>query len=155
MPSEAGKRDHPTEGGSLATKRWSRRYCRVVVPPACRTAVFRMYHDRMAHFGVGRCFPLIAARYYWDTAKAMRKELGEYINRCAVCQRIKLLRHVPGAYQTDEVGNHPWDIVAMDEYDVGHAMHIDGYTNIFTKIKKYLSTVLQIKNIFELSCKKK
>ena len=41
----------------------------------------------------------------------MRKELGEYINRCAICQRIRLLRHVPGAYHTDEVGSHPDYIV--------------------------------------------
>ena len=101
---------------------------RVFAPPACFPEIFRMYHDRMGHFGCGRCFPLIVARYYWDTQKAMRSELQQYINRCPVCQRSKLLRHIPGEYQTDEIGRHPWDIVAMDEFDVGEALHIDGYT---------------------------
>ena len=103
----------------------------IVLPNSCRQRVFAMFHDRMGHLGLGKCYPLIAERYYWDVDKAMRAETAWYINHCQICQRAKALRTTPGAYQTDRVGDHPWDIISMDEYSVGHALAIDGRGGTF------------------------
>ena len=100
---------------------------RIFLPPACQKTVFLIFHDCMAHLGLGKCFPLINDRFYWNDWRSMRKDVARHINLCVVCQRTKLLRHKPGAYQTDDVGDHPWDIIAVDEYFVGKALEIDGY----------------------------
>ena len=49
---------------------------RLYVPKKIREALITQYHDLNGHFGVDKCYHILARAYYWPN---MFKELWDYI----------------------------------------------------------------------------
>ncbi|KAF4546986.1 Transposon Tf2-5 polyprotein-like protein 3 [Elsinoe fawcettii] len=81
---------------------------------ALRAQLLRMHHDGVyaGHFGKYKTFNLISRKYFWDS---MRKDVEQYVQTCAVCQRRKARRHRPyGELQALPMPDRPWQEITMD-----------------------------------------
>ena len=92
---------------------------RIVVPPRAQLRVMELYHDAHGHYGINKVLPLICSRFYWGTHDEMRKSLSDYISTCEVCSRTKIPHHSTGEAHLVENGDHPYDVIAGDVFDVG------------------------------------
>ena len=93
---------------------------RIVVPFDLRNDVMASIHNSLGHPGVNRMFPLLARRYFWGTRNSMRQDLARFIASCTACCYTKVPRHQAGEHHVMDTGEHPWDIVGVDKYSVGH-----------------------------------
>ena len=94
-------------------------FTRIVLPPACRHAVFQLYHDFNGHLGVVKVLDLISQRFYWGPRDVMRRDISEYIRSCVPCSASKVPRHRAGEYHIGANGEHPNDVLSGDVFDVG------------------------------------
>ena len=79
-----------------------------------RTSLIRSNHDDplAGHGGTEKNTELVSREYYWP---GMRETIKRYIKNCDICQRSKVVRHVPyGMLQSNKVPDQPWKSIAMD-----------------------------------------
>jgi hypothetical protein len=77
-------------------------------------SILKAYHDHptAGHPGRAKTFELISRYYYWP---AMRRFVIRYVANCAMCSRIKPVRHAPfGHLQSLEVPYRPWSDLSLD-----------------------------------------
>ena len=98
---------------------------RICLPALLIPTICSIYHDRVGHHGHGPTLKEISARFY---APRLRKAVRDYCLNCGPCCRGKVDRHRAGRPRALFRGDHPFDVVTMDVYDVGFSH--DGYDHL-------------------------
>lgn len=81
---------------------------------ALRQELMATYHDDplAGHFGHVRSLELLRRYYNWP---GVSRDVKEYVDTCAMCQRTKVHRHKPyGQLQSLPIPKSPWKEIAMD-----------------------------------------
>ena len=71
---------------------------RLFVPAQFRTGLIVAYHDENGHFGVDKCYHMLARSYYWPK---MFHDLWEHIGKCTRCSQRNLKKVRPPLKETD------------------------------------------------------
>ena len=116
---------------------------RIVIPPNLQSKVCHLYHDFNNHHGVKKILPLILRRFYWGTDREMRTTLSAIIGRCEPCNRTKVhAGHRAGRYQIGDNGDHPFDVLSGDVFDVG--VVFDDYSHTLDFVCHFSRRVVSI-----------
>ena len=102
---------------------------RVFLPTALIPAVCSIFHDRVGHHGHGPTLREVSSRFY---SPRLRRAVRDYCLGCGPCCKGKVDRHRAGQPRALDRGEHPFDIVTMDVYEVGF-LH-DGFDNILIMV---------------------
>ncbi len=103
---------------------------RVFLPTALLPAVCTIYHDMAgAHHGYQPTLREVSNRFY---NPSLRKFIRNYVFQCGPCSKGKRHTHRSGTAFAMWRGDHPWDVVTMDVYHVGHT--VDGYDHILIMV---------------------
>jgi len=76
--------------------------------------LIRRHHDipQAGHGGTAKTTELLQRKYYWPH---MWDTIKQYIKKCDICQRTKVVRHAPyGLVKPCEAQNRPWKSISMD-----------------------------------------
>ena len=117
------------ENGILYWKGGGKGERRVFLPRAVQDLVLSVYHDRMGHHGHKLTQTAVMSRFY---APGLRSNIRNYVNNCAPCAKGKVDRHKAGRARSLFRGEHPWDVVTLDVYEVG--FEVDGYDHILIMV---------------------
>ena len=115
------------EEGLLVWRPEGASFSRAVLTPTAQEKVLQRFHEGHGHLGVRKVLEHISRRYYWGSQNEMRKTVSEHIRKCEACARVKLPRHRLGEMQILDCGDHPWDIISGDLFDVG--VNYEGYSH--------------------------
>lgn len=86
---------------------------KLVVPKDYINQILQENHDRpdAGHLGQEKTLHRISRLYYWP---GMHADIGKYIQRCQVCQKIKPVQRLPEGKMNPRQYTKPWDIVSAD-----------------------------------------
>ena len=76
--------------------------------------LIQRHHDipQAGHGGTAKTTELLQRKDYWPH---MRDTIKQYIKKCDMCQRTKVVRHAPyGLVKPNEAQNQPWKSISMD-----------------------------------------
>jgi hypothetical protein len=109
---------------------------RIVIPQqqGLIQQVLKEFHSSPigGHAGITRTLARIQAQFYWP---AMKHDITEYVQQCAICQQAKTTNTLPaGLLQPLPIPSQVWDDIAMD-FIIGLPLS-HGYTTIMVVVDR-------------------
>lgn len=92
---------------------FSNRICKVV-PSQLTQTVIKEFHDKQfaGHCGINKTIKAISKQFWWEN---MKQEVGDYIKKCNICQKVKGDRS--HQYNTSNTaGEKPFQKIAIDYF---------------------------------------